>query len=64
VILLISCNICLFSLVHVLVDGSSLWTRVVGVEGKNKLFITTPSSRINARFWNSIMWFILNLQRK
>ncbi len=27
-------------------------------------FVTTPSSRINAPFCNSIMWFIFNLQRK
>jgi hypothetical protein len=33
------------------------------VEIKNKLVVTTPSSRINARSFNPIMWFIFKLQK-
>jgi hypothetical protein len=31
---------------------------------EHRLFVSTSSSRINAHFLNSIMWFIFNLQRK
>jgi hypothetical protein len=45
-------------------DGSSLHTHVVEVEVKNKLFGTTPSSRVNACICKFIMWLIFNVQGK